>query len=223
MGSHSLLQGIFLTQGLNSGLLLCRWILYCLCHPGASGDSVLEPLVGLAASLPSRVRGQPLEPWEGQGVGGEGGWPHLSRSEPLGDDPPSPLPRPPLPCIPHTRRLEPQRIYLTSSASRSTGGKVLQSQVRSVTRSSRLLLGTCCITNALWTRERLAHGSSEQLDAGLQGGSSGDGVRAWGPRSAPWWEATWFTSPTSLCSCPALFLADWREGSPDIWGDRSCY
>uniref|UniRef100_A0AAA9SXS6 Adiponectin receptor 2 n=1 Tax=Bos taurus TaxID=9913 RepID=A0AAA9SXS6_BOVIN len=39
------------------------------------------------------------------------------------------------------QRLEPQRIYLTSSASRSTGGKMLQSQVRSVTRSRRLLLG----------------------------------------------------------------------------------
>lgn len=50
--------------------------------------------MGLAASLPSGVRGQPSEPWEGQGVGGEGGWPHLSRSEPLGDDPPSTLPRP---------------------------------------------------------------------------------------------------------------------------------
>ena len=32
MGSHSLLQGIFLTQGLNLGLLDCRQILYCLSH-----------------------------------------------------------------------------------------------------------------------------------------------------------------------------------------------
>ena len=30
VGSHSLLQEIFLTQGLNPGLLHCRWILYCL-------------------------------------------------------------------------------------------------------------------------------------------------------------------------------------------------
>ena len=30
MGSHSLLQGIFLNQGLNPGLLHCRQILYCL-------------------------------------------------------------------------------------------------------------------------------------------------------------------------------------------------
>ena len=32
MGSHSLLQGIFLIQGSNSGLLHCRWILYHLSH-----------------------------------------------------------------------------------------------------------------------------------------------------------------------------------------------
>ena len=32
VGCHSLLQGIFLTQGLNLGLLLCRQILYCLSH-----------------------------------------------------------------------------------------------------------------------------------------------------------------------------------------------
>ena len=33
MGSHSLLQGIFPTKGLNSGLLHCRQILYHLSHP----------------------------------------------------------------------------------------------------------------------------------------------------------------------------------------------
>ena len=32
MGSHSLLQRIFLTQGLNLGPLHCRQILYCLNH-----------------------------------------------------------------------------------------------------------------------------------------------------------------------------------------------
>ena len=32
MGFHSLLQGIFLTQGLNPGLLHCCQILYCLSH-----------------------------------------------------------------------------------------------------------------------------------------------------------------------------------------------
>ena len=32
VGSLALLQGIFPTQGLNPGLLLCRWILYQLSH-----------------------------------------------------------------------------------------------------------------------------------------------------------------------------------------------
>ena len=32
VGSHSLLQGIFLTQGLSLDLLSCRQILYCLSH-----------------------------------------------------------------------------------------------------------------------------------------------------------------------------------------------
>ena len=35
VGSHSFLQGIFLTQGSNLGLLHCRWILYHLSHKGS--------------------------------------------------------------------------------------------------------------------------------------------------------------------------------------------
>ena len=35
VGSHSLLQGIFPTQGSNLGLLHCRWILYYLTHSGS--------------------------------------------------------------------------------------------------------------------------------------------------------------------------------------------
>ena len=35
MGSLSLLQGIFPTQGSNPGLLHCRWILYQLSHKGS--------------------------------------------------------------------------------------------------------------------------------------------------------------------------------------------
>ena len=35
VGSHSLLKGIFLTQGSNSGLPHCRWILYHLSHQGS--------------------------------------------------------------------------------------------------------------------------------------------------------------------------------------------
>ena len=37
VGSHSLLQGIFPTQGSNSGLLHCRRILYSLSHQGSPG------------------------------------------------------------------------------------------------------------------------------------------------------------------------------------------
>ena len=36
VGSHSLLQGIFLTKGSNCGLLHCRQILNCLSHQGSS-------------------------------------------------------------------------------------------------------------------------------------------------------------------------------------------
>ena len=32
VGCHALLQGIFQTEGLNLGLVHCRWILYCLSH-----------------------------------------------------------------------------------------------------------------------------------------------------------------------------------------------
>ena len=35
MGSHSLLRGIFLTQGSNLGLLHCRWTLHQLSHQGS--------------------------------------------------------------------------------------------------------------------------------------------------------------------------------------------
>ena len=35
VGCHFLLQGIFLTQGLNSGLLHCRQMLYQLSHQGS--------------------------------------------------------------------------------------------------------------------------------------------------------------------------------------------
>ena len=35
VGCHAVLQGIFPTQGLNPGLLQCRWILYHLSHQGS--------------------------------------------------------------------------------------------------------------------------------------------------------------------------------------------
>ena len=42
MGCYSLLQRIFLTQGLNSGLLHGRWILYHLSHQESSDNKLLE-------------------------------------------------------------------------------------------------------------------------------------------------------------------------------------
>ena len=42
MGSGSLLQGILPTQGLNPGLLQCRWILYCLSHQASPTRSCLQ-------------------------------------------------------------------------------------------------------------------------------------------------------------------------------------
>ena len=48
MGSCSLLQGIFPTQGLNPGLSHCRQIPYCLSYQEALPQSVLAiiPLIG---------------------------------------------------------------------------------------------------------------------------------------------------------------------------------
>ena len=43
VGGHSLLQGIFLTQGLNPGLLHCQRILYRLSHQGSPGCQPTTP------------------------------------------------------------------------------------------------------------------------------------------------------------------------------------
>ena len=40
-GCYALLQGIFPTQGLNPGLLHCRWILYCLSHQGSPNTTII--------------------------------------------------------------------------------------------------------------------------------------------------------------------------------------
>ena len=40
VGCHFLLQGIFLTQGLNPGLLHCTQMLYCLSHQEVMGPDV---------------------------------------------------------------------------------------------------------------------------------------------------------------------------------------
>ena len=49
VGRHALLQGIFLTQGWNPGLLHCRWLLYCLSHQG-NPKGILSLLIPLCQS-----------------------------------------------------------------------------------------------------------------------------------------------------------------------------
>ena len=56
VGSPSLLQGIFPTQGLNPGLLHCRLILYQLSHKGS--PRTLEWVAYPFYSRPSRPRNQ---------------------------------------------------------------------------------------------------------------------------------------------------------------------
>ena len=55
VGCHSLLQAIFLTQGLNPGLLHCRQILYCLSHYQFSSAQLLS-CVRLFATLWTAAR-----------------------------------------------------------------------------------------------------------------------------------------------------------------------
>jgi len=43
VGSCSLLQRIFPTQGLNPGLPHCRWILYELSYQGSPTDTISQP------------------------------------------------------------------------------------------------------------------------------------------------------------------------------------
>ena len=50
VGSLSLLQGIFPTQGLNPGFPHCRWILYQLSHKGSPG--ILEQPIPSPGDLP---------------------------------------------------------------------------------------------------------------------------------------------------------------------------
>ena len=56
VGSHSLLQGIFPTQGLNPGLLHCRQILYQLSHQGNPSLGILLSMwnpISLSLDIPS--------------------------------------------------------------------------------------------------------------------------------------------------------------------------
>ena len=59
MGSHALLQGIFLMEGSNPGLLYCRQILYCLSHQGS------PILCNVACQLPPFMRLSRQEYWSG--------------------------------------------------------------------------------------------------------------------------------------------------------------
>ena len=77
VGSLSLLQGIFPTQGLNPGLPHCRQILYQLSHKGSarilewlapSPGDLPDPGIELgspADSLPTELSGKPKEPLKG--------------------------------------------------------------------------------------------------------------------------------------------------------------
>ena len=61
VGRLSLLQGIFPTQGWNSGLLHCRWILYHLSHQGS-------PVSGSHSILSDSLRPHVLySPWNSPG------------------------------------------------------------------------------------------------------------------------------------------------------------
>ena len=62
--SHSLLQGIFLTQGSSSVLLHYRQILYCLRHQGRKGDSKMWLTDGWLS----------VRRWKGGGQGRGRGW-----------------------------------------------------------------------------------------------------------------------------------------------------
>ena len=56
MGSHSQLQGIFLTQGSNPSLLHCRQVFYCLRHQ--EGGNLPKDARATGGSLGKMLRGQ---------------------------------------------------------------------------------------------------------------------------------------------------------------------
>ena len=73
VGSYSLLQGIFLTQGWNQGLLHCRQILYCLSHQGSCW--VNQRITKKTISSPPRGSIREKEPVSQPAEGGL--WGHL--------------------------------------------------------------------------------------------------------------------------------------------------
>ena len=81
VGSCSLFQGIFPTQGSNPGLLHCRWILYQLSHKGSPSMRKVCPKRGTDQAVPSKstISGGENDPTafnrqrRGQEMGGEAG------------------------------------------------------------------------------------------------------------------------------------------------------
>ena len=69
VGCHSLLQGIFLTQGSNPGVPHCRWILYHLSHQGSPKEwsiscHINKDATAFSDSGPSSVNSWALRPLE---------------------------------------------------------------------------------------------------------------------------------------------------------------
>ena len=62
VGSHSLLQAIFSTQGSNLVLLHCRWILYCLSHQG-SPEATKLPSIWVQVSPLNQTPCQKCRNW----------------------------------------------------------------------------------------------------------------------------------------------------------------
>ena len=69
MGWHVLLQRIFPTQGLNPGLLHCRWILYCLSHQGSPINmiNILNSFQENVCCMPGSMMDPELQRWVRQG------------------------------------------------------------------------------------------------------------------------------------------------------------
>ena len=82
VGCHLLLQGIFLTQWSNLGLLPCRQMLYSLSHPGfnSAGMYGVDPAVCCVLTLVGRCAGAPAAPARVPALRGRAQW---ERSSPL--------------------------------------------------------------------------------------------------------------------------------------------
>ena len=77
IGSHSLLQGIFLTQGLNLGLLHCRQVLYHLSHRGSPHVQIFCPALFWKKSFPDSSARSNLDRWLVKSAAQLSSW-HLS-------------------------------------------------------------------------------------------------------------------------------------------------